>query len=752
VEETVPLVAALLSLALPTERYPPLTLSPERQKQKTVEVLLTWLLKAAEQQPVCVMLEDLHWGDPSTLEFLTLLIDQVPTTRLLVLLLARPEFRPLWALRAHLTQITLSRLSRHQVETMIAQITSGKALSAEVLQQIVTKTDGVPLFVEELTKMVLEAGWLREQEGHYALTSPLPPLAIPATLHDSLMARLDRLATAKSVAQLGATLGRAFPYELLRAVSPWDEATLQHELARLGAVELLYQRGVPPQATYSFKHVLIQEAAYQSLLKSTRQRYHQRIAQVLEAQFPDTAETQPELLAHHYTEAGCKEQAVDYWQRAGQHASERSAYVEAIHHLTKGLDVLQTLPETSARARQELMLHLTLGPAFLASRGYSAAEVEQVYTRARALCQQLGEIAQLFPVLGGLWQFYLSRAHIQTARELAEQLLHSAQEGHGPALLVAAHDMLGQTLWYLGELAPARAHLEQAIARYDAQQHRALALMLGGEDPGVACRDFVAWALWGLGYPEQACKRMQEALTLAQALSSPFAQALALGGATLLHQFRREEHATQERAEALITFASERGVAYWLAWGMFLRGWALARQGQGEEGIAQMGQGLAAMRATAAADLNPYWLALLAEAYGDVGQTDAGLSMLAEALALGDHTGERVLAAELHRLKGELILQSGNRSLESGVWTPDAGARILAAEAEACFHQALDVARRQQAKSWELRAAMSLSRLWQQQGKGQEAHDLLAPIYAWFTEGFDTADLQEAKALLVALR
>ena len=339
--EVVPLVATLLSLPLPAERYPPLTLTPQRQKQKTLEALLTWLLALTEQQPVLFVVEDLHWIDPSTLEFLTLLVEQGPTARLLTLLTCRPEFQPPWGLRTHLTPVALQRLPQSQVEVMIARVTGGKALPAEVVAQIVAKTDGVPLFVEELTKTVLESGLLRETDGAYALTGPLPLLAIPATLHDSLMARLDRLATVKTVAQLGAVLGRTFSYAVLQAVTPLDEAALQQALARLVEAELLYQRGVPPQATYLFKHALIQEAAYQSLLKSTRQQYHQQIAQVFETRFPAVVETQPELVAHHYTEAGLAEQAVPYWHRAGQQASERSAHLEAISHFTTGIALLR---------------------------------------------------------------------------------------------------------------------------------------------------------------------------------------------------------------------------------------------------------------------------------------------------------------------------------------------------------------------------------------------------------------------------
>ena len=397
----VPLFAALLSLPLP-ERYPALSMPPQRQKQKTMEAVLRVLQALAARQPVLFIVEDLHWGDPSTLELLSLLIDQGPTARILTLLVFRPEFRPPWGFRAYVTPMTLARLPHQQTEALVERVVGGKGLPAEVRQQIVAKTDGVPLFVEELTKMVLESGLLRERAGAYELTGPLPSLAIPATLHDSLMARLDRLATVKEVAQLGATLGRTFSYDLLQAVAPWDDATLQHALARIVEAELLYQRGLPPDATYLFKHALIQEAAYQSVLKSRRQQAHQRIAQVLEERFPDTAQTQPELLAHHYTEAGLAAQAVPYWQRAGQRAVERSANLEAVAHLTKGLEVLATLPDTPERAQQELVLQTTLGPALMVTKGYACpGGVTSLRPGARALPAGGGDPAAL-PGAAGL--------------------------------------------------------------------------------------------------------------------------------------------------------------------------------------------------------------------------------------------------------------------------------------------------------------------------------------------------------------
>jgi TOMM system kinase/cyclase fusion protein len=732
--EAVPLFATLLSLSLPAD-YAPLTMSPEQQKQQTLRALLMILLRMAAQQPVLFVMEDLHWVDPSTLEFLTLLVDQGPTARILALWTCRPDFSPPWTERSHCTQITVNRLPQQQAVEVIRQVAHGKALPPEVVAQIVAKTDGVPLFVEEQTKMVLESGLLAEREERYELIGPLPPLAIPTTLHDALMARLDRLATVKALAQLGATLGREFSYDLLRAVAPWDKEILQRGLHQLVAAEFLYQQGVPPHATYRFKHALIQETAYQSLLKSTRQQYHQRIAQVLEAQFPATAETQPELLAHHYTAAGLPAQAIPYWQRAGQRASERSAYVEAIAHLTKGLQVLAALPETPERMQQELHLQTALGPAVMATQGYAAPEVEKAYARARELCQQVGQTPQLFRVRFGLWLFYAVRGEYKTAHELAEQLLTLAQSMQDPASLLEAHWALTATLTWLGELVLALQHAEQGIALYEPQHHHAHAFLYG-LDPGVVCLSYAAYVSWFLGYPDRALARIHAALSLAQELAHPLSLTSALNFAAWLHHYRREVQAVKERAEELLALSTEQGFTLWVASATIMRGWVLVEQGQGEEGMAQMRRGLTDWQASGAALTRPYFLSLLAEVYGNAGRAEEGLRVLAEALEVVHKTEQRIGEAELYRLKGELLLMQATADEH---------------QADGCFHRALDIARQQQAKSWELRAAMSLSRLWQQQDKRAEAYDLLAPIYGWFTEGFDTADLQEAKALLEEL-
>jgi class 3 adenylate cyclase/predicted ATPase len=729
-EESVQLFAPLLSLPIPEDTYTPLQLSPQRQRQKTLETLVAILQELAERHPVLFILEDLHWTDPTTLEFLNLLIEQIPTTSILTLLTCRPHFQPAWHHRSYLSEITVNRLSHAQVEQIVSCVTDEKTLPQEVLAQIVERTDGVPLFVEELTKAVVESGYLQDVNGHYELTGSVSTFAIPATLQDSLMARLDRLVTAKGIAQLGATIGRQFAYDLLSMVSQLDASTLQRELGRLVEAEIVYQRGLPPHATYIFKHVLIQDAAYQSLLKSTRQHYHQRIAQILEAQFPETTVAQPELLAHHCREAGLTEKAVGYWHKAGRAALERSAHAEAIHHLRQGLALLQTLPETPERTRREVDLLIALGASLLATQ--AAPEVEQTYLRARQLCEYLDDPHQLFPILRGLSTYYFVCAELQTAHELDGQLLTLAQHVQDSALLSVAHRAVGTTLFYLGETALAHTHFTQGMALYDPQQHRPAAFLYG-QDPGVNYRSYTAWTLWLLGYPDQELAQIDDAVTLAQQLDHPFSLCVALVIATICHAFRREVRAAQEYAEATMSIATDQGFPQWMAFGAILRGWALTHRGRAQEGIEQLTQGLTAWRATGSKIHRSYFLTLLAEVHGTMGQPEAGLTALAEALTLVDTTGGRWYEAELHRLKGELLLQQNADNQ---------------AEAETCFAQAIAIAQNQQTKSWELRAATSLARLWQQQGKRQEAYELLAPVYNWFTEGFDTADLIDAKALL----
>jgi TOMM system kinase/cyclase fusion protein len=737
--ETVPFFASLLNVPL-GENYAPLNLTPERQKQKTLAALLNSLVIRASQQPILFIIEDLHWADPTSLEWLNLIIDQGPTIRCLTLLTFRPDFAPPWPMRSHIVYMTLSRLPRQEVENMAVQVAKAKALPQEVLAHIVSKTDGVPLFVEELIKTLLETSVITKKNGEYVLSRALAKLAIPATLRDSLMARLDRLGAAKEIAQLGSTLGREFPYEWLQAVSPLEEAALQNELKRLVEAELLFRRGpkplsgVPPQATYIFKHALIQEAAYESLLKSTRLQYHQQIAQTLAERFPETAETKPELLAHHYTAAGRLDQAIPLWQKAGQQAAQRSANAEAAAHFMRALELVKSLPDSPEKIQQELVLQITLGPVLMAAKGYAAPEVETAYRRAREICQQIGEAPQIVMVLFGLWAFYVVRGNLKTARELGEQILRLVENSEDSGVRLEGNLVLGVTLYFLGEFVAARGHLEQAIAIYDPAQHRGHAMMFG-QEPGMASRIYLAKTLWMLGYPDLAERYQQEALAIAEETCHPHTSAFCLTYAMLIKNFRREDIEAQQLAEQTLTLSNEQGFPIWSAAATVVRGWASSLQMQNENGLEQIRQGIAAWKATGTNLYAPYWWALLTHALLARGKIAEAKAAIDTALSLDEQGEEHLALAEIYRLKGETLLRD----------IDDAASDKLAQQ---YLQKALAVAQRQSAKSWELRAAMSLTRLWKKQGRPIEARQLLQDTYGWFTEGFATKDLKEAKALM----
>ena len=736
-EQAVPLFAALLGLS--TEgRYPALNLTPQRQKQLTLAALVEQLEGLAAAQPVLLAYEDMHWSDPTTQDLLGLTIERLQRLPVLLLITYRPEFSPPWPAQPHVSALALSRLGRREGAALVERVVRDKPLPDEVAAQIVAKTDGVPLFVEELTKTVLELGLLKDAGDHYELAGPLPPLALPSTLHDSLLARLDRLAPVKEIAQIGAALGREFSHGLLAAVADRPEAELQVALDQLVAAELVYRRGTAPDVTYSFKHALVQDAAYGALLKSRRQQLHARIAQVLEEQFPEIVETQPELLAQHYSGAGLTEQAIIYWDKAGERAIQRSANAEAIERLSKALELLAMVPETPERIRQELALQTRLGPAVQAVKGQAAPDVEAVYNRARELCARVTDCPPLlFSTLRGLWVFNMLRARHDEAHEFAGQMLALAQRERSDALHLEACKALGQTRFNLGEFVGARTQLEEALRLYNPEQHRTHALLYA-LDPAVGAGVYAAWTLWCLGHLDQSLAKSHEALAMARQMPHHFTLASALGHCAMLHQLRREVPPTEELSEALMTLSAEQGLAYWPGLATLMKGWVLAERGEGEASIAELRSAMATIRGIGAAAELPWYLALLAGAYGIVGRTAEGLDAIAEALAQVASTNERFYEAEIYRVKGEILLKHGG---------PD-----WAAEAETCFRQALDIAEAQSAKSWELRAAMSLARLWAEQGKRAQAQDLLAPVYGWFTEGFETADLKDAKALLEELR
>jgi predicted ATPase len=716
---------------------PFLALDPPQRRQRTLDALQRLLLRESQVQPLLLVCEDLHWIDPETQAFLDCLVERVPTAPLLVLVNYRPEHQHGWSNHTFYTPLRLDPLPPASADAFL-QVLLGDDLSLAPLKQLlIARTAGNPFFLEESVRTLLEMGVLVGERGAYRLTQAMPTIQVPATVQVVLAARIDRLPPEeKRLLQTAAVIGTEVPFALLQTIADLSEDALHRGLAHLQAAAFLYETRLFPERAYTFQHALTHEVAYHSVLLERRRVVHERAAQAIEGLFPTRLPEHYPMLAQHYSRSGNTVKAVDYLHRAGQQAVERSAYAEAGSHLSAAVDLLPTLPESRARSQQELVVQMTLGTVLRVTKGQAAPEVERLYTRARELCEQVGEPPQLFRVLWGLWHASGPRGAYQTRRALGEQLLSLAQRLHDQDLLLEAHHALWTTLLAGGELVAARPHLAQGMQLYDPQRHRTHAALYSGHDSGVCCRMQTAHALWLLGYPDQAVASIQAALALAQQLAHPLSLTMALRWAAVLHHLRREVSLTQARAEASMTLATDQGFPQQVATASPLRGWALAVSGHGAEGVAQIHQGLAAFRATGATRDRPEHLALLAEASAQVGQTAEGLEALAEALTTVATSGVPWWEAELHRLRGALLLQ---RSVAQPV------------EAEACFQQALAVACHQQAKSLELRAAMSLSRLWQQQGKQAEARALLVPVYGWFTEGFDTADLQDAKVLLEEL-
>ncbi len=728
-EDTLPYVFALLGINDPTSSLH--QMDPQIRRQRTFAALTRLLLRESHNQPLVLIVEDLHWIDTETQGALDALTKKLAAAPILLLVNYRPEYQHDWSRQTY-TQLRLAPLGKAEATELLTFLlgteTSLRALKALILD----KTEGTPFFMEEVVQTLIEEGALLGQRGNYRLAQAPSELHISPNVQGVLAARIDRLEPPeKELLQQLAIIGRQFPLGLIKQVVPQPEAELYGLLSALQAKEFLYEQPAFPEVEYIFKHALTQEVAYGTVLQEQRKALHERTGQAIERRYETSLDDHYSVLAHHYSHSDNTEKAVTYLGLAGQQAVQRSAYAEAMRHTTAALELLQTLPDTPKRSQRELPLQITLGPALQATKGWAAPDVEKVYTRARELCEQGGDTPQLSQALYGAWQLYILRSELPTAHQLGEQLLSLAHRVPDLALLPAAHRALGEPLLWLGEFSSARIHLEQGIRLYDLQQHRGQEFLYG-LDSGVAIRSFAAYVLWFLGYPEQALKRVQEVLTLAQESLHLPSLAHARVVATWIHQCRREGRAVQEQAEAAMTLSTEQGFPLFLAAGTVLQGWALAEQGQGEAGIAQMRQGIAAWRATGAELLWPYFTALLAEGSGKGGQAEEGLALLAEAVEVMDRTGQGYYEAEIYRLQGELTLQQSQD----------------AEEAESCFHKAMEIAQKQQAKSWELRAATSLARLWQQQGKKREAHELLSPIYTWFTEGFDMADLKDAKTVL----
>ena len=717
-----------------------------RELAEAVEVLTA-------DRPLILVLEDLHWSDGSTLDWLTYVARRREAARLLVL----GTYRPIQALMpAHTVhtvtqdlllhgqgaEVVLPVLSQDDVAAYLAQRCGAETVSATLTPLLHQRTDGHPLFLAAVVDELVRQGVLRESATGWELVGSLEAVTagVPTSVRQLLDQQFAQLQlSVQELLAAASVVGVEFTAAAVAAGLVQDVEAVEEVcdgLAQRG--QFVEARGAVdwPDGTvtarYGFLHALYREILYEQVPASRRVRWHRQIGLRLEAGYSGQARELAAELAEHFVRGRDTERAVSYLQMAGTQAMQRSAHQAALQHFTQSLDLLATLPATPVRAQQEIDLQIALGPALMVTRGWAAPEVEQTYARARALCTQLGETPQLFPTLWGLWRFYQSRGAFPTARDLGEQLMRLAARADDPTRRLEAHGALGQTLFQLGEYAAAWRHLEQGIGLIDSMTQRALVLR-HGDAPGVACLSFAALTLWCLGYPVQAVQRSQEALALALALEHPFSLAAARHYAAFLHHHRHEALVVQTLAGTLLALATAQGFPLYVGYGTCWQGWAGAMQGEAVAGLAQLRQGLVAVLTTGQALARPFCLVLHAEVAGHGGQVEEGLRLLAEALTAFEDSGRGDLLAEAHRLQGELLLAQDSSGEEDAV---------------ACFQQALDIARRQQARSWELRAAMSLARLWQQQGKRSEARELLAPIYGWFTEGFDTADLQEAQALL----
>jgi predicted ATPase/class 3 adenylate cyclase len=728
-EEDVAFIADFMSLP-GSERHTLPKLSPQQRKERTLEALIRQLEGLSHSRPVVMIFEDAHWIDPTSRELLDLTVERVRGLPVLLIVTFRPEFQPSWIGQPHVTLLALNRLDRRDRTALVTQIAGGKALPDAVVAQIVERTDGVPLFVEELTKTVLESELLREEGGHYVLDGPLPPLAIPTSLHASLTARLDRLASVRQVAQIGAAIGRWFRYALLRAVSGLPENELQAALARLVTSELVFESGAAPDAIYTFKHVLVQEAAYGSLLRHPRQQLHGQIAEALEAYFPEMMESQPEVLARHYVAAGLAEKSVFYWSKAAQRSAARSAMAEAAAQFQKALDQLKFLPNDFARQHQELEFRSSLGVALRFVKGLAAPETGCALARARELWEQLGSPSEFVQV--PYWQslHHQNRGEFGLAQRLDENLLRLSRERNDSAGLILGHLSAGRTLWLTGRFALSRSHMEEVLAPDDPISHCGIADQTGTHLHAIA-QAYLGNALFCLGHPDQALEQSNAVIAKAQRSDNATLLASSLSVGIRLLLLVGNLGALDEWAGQLIAVATEQGFPHWRGEGTVYRGWAKVKNREVANGISLLRSGASAYRATGAETFMPHYIALLAGACEISGQIEEAGTLLDDALQIVERTGERWFVAELNRHKGQLLLRQGHSEA-----------------AEELYRKALSIAEEQGAKLWELRAAASLARLRRDQGRRPEARDLLAPIYSWFTEGFDTPDLKEAKELL----
>jgi len=727
-------VASILSIPC-DDRYGPLEISPQKFKDETLRTLVDLTEAAANKHPSVLFFEDLHWADPTTLELLDLAIDRDTAIPLLIVLTHRPEFQSRWASHGHVISLNLSKLTRPQSAAMVSRVAGGKALPAKLNEQILAKTDGVPLFVEELTKSILESGELKEEADRYDYAGSARSVTIPATLRDSLMARLDRFTPVKEIAQVGAAIGRDFSYELIAAVAPIPQAQLDDALVQLTDSGLAFRRGTPPEATYTFKHALVQDAAYDSLLRTRRQELHGKIARAIEEQFPETAETEPEVLAHHLSAAGHAEAAIPFWQKAGEFALGRMALTEAISHLDRGLDVIVLVPKSAERDASELKLRVPLGTAWMALKGWAAPEIWTSLHPALDLAKSLKRNDALLPILWGLFINIVTQGRVVEALTWEQEILDTAKSTGDMDLLIVGHGCLTIGYFWKGDLIRSREHGDKLLALYDDEKHRHLVDLLN-LDPKTSAGVFGSLATWMLGYPDQAVRISDEKDAHARQRGHLFDLGWALTVGADVFDLRCEPAVCRERAEECEQLGQDNSLPFlWAVLAPLRLGIALIRAGETAEGIAQLKAGLALWDASGG-KVDIHLKFVLAEAMAQTGDIDNALQLIDEQIEQVERPGwgERIHYAEFLRLKGWMLTLKDD--LEG---------------AEKNYLASLDWAREQKAKSWELRTSTSLARLWQKQGKKKKAHDLLEPVYNWFTEGFDTKDLKEAKALLEEL-
>jgi predicted ATPase len=730
--ESVGLLAELLGLS-GEGRYPPLPQDPQRRRDMILTALLGEFEGLAQRHPVLLIFEDAQWADSTSLELLDRAVERATRLPVLMIVTFRPEFTPPWTGLAHVASLSLNRLAQREAATLVAGIIGGDSLPLVMLNRIVERTDGIPLFIEELTKGLLEGDLVHEDRDGSAPTDRPAALVIPSSLQDSLMARLDRLNAAKRVAQLAAIIGREFSYELLHTIAPISADELGRALRQLVESGLIFQRGEPPRARYMFKHALIQDAAYQSLLRAQRREQHKRVAETLEQQYAETAETQPELIAHHYTEAGLAEPAIIYWRRAGERAVKQAANLEAINHLRRGLELLEALPARVTLAEEELRIRIALGPALMTTMTTSAPEIRQVYGRAQQLARDTGKIPDLFATVWGSYYVGLATENVASARSLTDELFSIARSQDDPGLLLQAHHAAWPLELTFGDLNLAHKHTEAGLNLYRQETHGQQAMLYGGHDPAVCGYTLGALVSQILGYPDRASMQLEKGLALARRLAHPPSLMHALWMGAEMRFVRSDPTNTASLVAEYLSLVSDYSTSVAASNARTLRGWAMVMTGDRDAGLIELRDGLDRWRGTRANLWAPYRLGRAAAVFLEAGEIDAGTTLLSDALQAVEVGGERWYEAELYRLKGELLLVS---SVEAQ------------AEAQACLQRALTIAHAQGARLFELRAAMALGRLQCDRDERKCRKALLGSVFDSFVEGFDTPELKEARALL----